>query len=525
MSKACIVCGSKYKKDTILSFHRFPKGPEIRKKWLDAIGIEDINVGPTTFVCSKHFRIVDFADNMYHWPKKMLLPHAFPQPSACYKIQKKNLGSLEKSESIEDTFKQSSGSDVESYESPSSTSTDPLVKEEYDLTIEEPTISEDIMPTVITICTEPCTSNGTYTNSFMQRDYKRDFKATPEHWKLVVEYLEKYPILLKSKFEKYFDGDRADEEVIWNELVNKLNSLGMGTRSGEKWQQTIGRWKSKIKAKAAALWLEMERSGDNPVQSPPLTDTEEKLLNLLDWKSVTEESVNMELRPAEERDFKTTPEHWKLVVQYLEQYPILLKSKFEKNFDRNRADQKAIWNKLVDHLNSLGMGTRSGEKWQQAIGRWKSKIKAKAAAFWLEVKRSGDNLVQSPPLTDTEEKLLRLLGWKSMTDNENTELRINIGANALATPASFKLEEPRQSYLGKGKRINLSARDEVPLKKKRKIISRKARRLVYQNRMHGQLMKKLSGIDKNLAVMAAAITDISNSIKRVVDHVTKNGNN
>lgn len=171
------------------------------------------------------------------------------------------------------------------------------------------------------------------------------------------------------------------------------------------------------------------------------------------------------------------------------------------------------------------MGTRSGEKWQQAIGRWKSKIKAKAAAFWLEVKRSGDNLVQSPPLTDTEEKLLRLLGWKSMTDNENTELRINIGANALATPASFKLEEPRQSYLGKGKRINLSARDEVPLKKKRKIISRKARRLVYQNRMHGQLMKKLSGIDKNLAVMAAAITDISNSIKRVVDHVTKNGNN
>lgn len=180
MSKACIVCGSKYKKDTILSFHRFPKGPEIRKKWLDAIGIEDINVGPTTFVCSKHFRIVDFADNMYHWPKKMLLPHAFPQPSACYKIQKKNLGSLEKSESIEDTFKQSSGSDVESYESPSSTSTDPLVKEEYDLTIEEPTISEDIMPTVITICTEPCTSNGTYTNSFMQRDYT-NFPLTPKY--------------------------------------------------------------------------------------------------------------------------------------------------------------------------------------------------------------------------------------------------------------------------------------------------------------------------------------------------------
>ena len=41
----------------------------------------------------------------------------------------------------------------------------------------------------------------------------------------------------------------------------------------------------------------------------------------------------------ERRDFKTTPEQWKVVVEFLEQNPTLVTGKF-KNYDGDSEDQK-----------------------------------------------------------------------------------------------------------------------------------------------------------------------------------------
>lgn len=51
--------------------------------------------------------------------------------------------------------------------------------------------------------------------------------------------------------------------------------------------QAIGRWKSKIKAKAAALCQERNATGGGPGKVLPLTEMEERLMGIIKWTSVT----------------------------------------------------------------------------------------------------------------------------------------------------------------------------------------------------------------------------------------------
>ncbi|CAH1994634.1 unnamed protein product [Acanthoscelides obtectus] len=61
----------------------------------------------------------------------------------------------------------------------------------------------------------------------------------------------------------------------------------------------------------------------------------------------------------------------------------------------------------------MGFGFRSVEKWTMAVGRWKSKVKAKAAQLRIESQKTGGGCLNAAPLTDTEARLMKLIGWKS----------------------------------------------------------------------------------------------------------------
>jgi len=61
-----------------------------------------------------------------------------------------------------------------------------------------------------------------------------------------------------------------------------------------------------------------------------------------------------------EKDFKTTSEHWDMIVNY----PMLLKSKFG-GFDGDNAKIKELWEEMFGILNSLGYGQRSVQKWKE----------------------------------------------------------------------------------------------------------------------------------------------------------------
>lgn len=67
---------------------------------------------------------------------------------------------------------------------------------------------------------------------------EREFKTTPQQWKIVVDYFQEYPALLKSKFN-HFDGDNREISQLWEELVNALNAVGVGARSVAKWKMVI----------------------------------------------------------------------------------------------------------------------------------------------------------------------------------------------------------------------------------------------------------------------------------------------
>lgn len=64
---------------------------------------------------------------------------------------------------------------------------------------------------------------------------EREFKTTPQQWKVIVDYLEENPILLKSKFQNY-DGDNSEIIQHWKTLAHQLNSMGSGMRSVDKWK-------------------------------------------------------------------------------------------------------------------------------------------------------------------------------------------------------------------------------------------------------------------------------------------------
>ncbi|XP_036141865.1 uncharacterized protein LOC118645492 isoform X2 [Monomorium pharaonis] len=120
-----------------------------------------------------------------------------------------------------------------------------------------------------------------------------------------------------------------------------------------------------------------------------------------------------------ERDFKTTSEHWDVIINY----PMLLKSKFG-GFDGDNIKIKELWEEMIGILNSLGHGQRSIQKWKEAIGRWKSKVKAKARRQRQEMTATGGGSMKTIPLTQTEEKLMAILGWKAVTGDLNKELGI-----------------------------------------------------------------------------------------------------
>ena len=52
----CCICGRMKSADCKISLHRFPKKPEIRKKWLDGLELTESDINSESRVCSMHFR-------------------------------------------------------------------------------------------------------------------------------------------------------------------------------------------------------------------------------------------------------------------------------------------------------------------------------------------------------------------------------------------------------------------------------------------------------------------------------------
>ncbi|CAH1981439.1 unnamed protein product [Acanthoscelides obtectus] len=74
---------------------------------------------------------------------------------------------------------------------------------------------------------------------------------------------------------------RKDYSKLWSELTNKLNSLGLGQKSVDKWQKSWSDYKLNLKKKAAEIERSRNLTGGGPACSKTLNDFELKILEIL----------------------------------------------------------------------------------------------------------------------------------------------------------------------------------------------------------------------------------------------------
>ncbi|KAF5305411.1 hypothetical protein FQR65_LT07737 [Abscondita terminalis] len=114
-----------------------------------------------------------------------------------------------------------------------------------------------------------------------------------EHWQLLLSFCESHPQLITNRFSGS-DG-RAKANLLWQSVTSKLNSLGFGEKNVDGWRKTLTDWKSKTKAKAAALRRDQNKTGGGPPELPPLSTLEEKLLELMGTKALEGDRMVPEL--------------------------------------------------------------------------------------------------------------------------------------------------------------------------------------------------------------------------------------
>ncbi|XP_025829960.1 THAP domain-containing protein 1-like isoform X2 [Agrilus planipennis] len=77
MVQYCFICKWKANKEPRRSFHKFPSGESDKKKWLNIIGKDDVNVGKRASVCSIHFKKSCFRYGLVN-NREMLKPKSVP---------------------------------------------------------------------------------------------------------------------------------------------------------------------------------------------------------------------------------------------------------------------------------------------------------------------------------------------------------------------------------------------------------------------------------------------------------------
>lgn len=60
-------------------------------------------------------------------------------------------------------------------------------------------------------------------------------RVRPEHWQLLLELCEKTPEVITNKFNGPEGKTRLN--VLWQNIVIQLNSLGLGEKSVEGWRK------------------------------------------------------------------------------------------------------------------------------------------------------------------------------------------------------------------------------------------------------------------------------------------------
>ncbi|XP_049317091.1 uncharacterized protein LOC125779932 [Bactrocera dorsalis] len=90
---------------------------------------------------------------------------------------------------------------------------------------------------------------------------------------------------------------------LWQQLADELNSCRGPTRSAAKWKETLGVWKSQLRARARRLKMNQRLTGGGP-SSKPMTNFEEMALSTFGSAAVdgVQNVQSLGLKPIEQSD-------------------------------------------------------------------------------------------------------------------------------------------------------------------------------------------------------------------------------
>ncbi|CAG9822098.1 unnamed protein product [Phaedon cochleariae] len=120
------------------------------------------------------------------------------------------------------------------------------------------------------------------------------------------------------------------------------------------------------------------------------------------------------------KQLKTNPCQWSRFLDFAEKNPVVLTKKMEGPFGREKYNK--LWTELTSSLNSMGYIVKTTEKWQKAVADWKGKVRTKAAEIKIELKKTGGGSPAGKQLSETEKRLIGIMGWTSIRGDGTLEL-------------------------------------------------------------------------------------------------------
>ncbi|KAI4455740.1 myb/sant-like dna-binding domain [Holotrichia oblita] len=121
---------------------------------------------------------------------------------------------------------------------------------------------------------------------------------------------------------------------------------------------------------------------------------------------------------------RVSAEHWNAFLLLAERYLPLITNKYDGS--QGRQHLKDLWELVTTTLNGLGYGTKSIEEWRRAVTDWKSKTKLKWSKIQKELSATGGENFKNVKLSDTEERLLNIMGRKSVEGDRIPEIGIDV---------------------------------------------------------------------------------------------------
>lgn len=87
-------------------------------------------------------------------------------------------------------------------------------------------------------------------------------RVTSRHWDLLLDILAEHPEMVTGKFVCQNAKQKSLE--LWKDAATRLNALGLGEKSPDKWKLALQDWKYKVKTKVAEIKEHEKKLEEDP---------------------------------------------------------------------------------------------------------------------------------------------------------------------------------------------------------------------------------------------------------------------